>query len=132
MVVEDNLGDVRLIVEAFKEAPLSYNLAVAGDGLKAMRILNGECKSSQRPKLIILDLNIPKKIGLEVLKEIKNDEKLKHIPVIILTTSKSPQDIEKSYKNHANAYIAKPINFEEFKKIVKSIQNYWTQTTKLP
>ncbi len=132
LLVEDNHGDVRLIIETFKEANFPYNLAVAYDGIQATQILNSECRDSKRPKLIILDLNLPKKNGWEVLKEIKNDEKLKRIPVVILTTSNSKEDIEKSYHNHANAYLTKPIDLQRFTEVVKSIQNFWIHTVQLP
>lgn len=132
LLVEDNPGDVRLVVETFKEAKFPHNLAIAYDGMKATQILNSECRNSKRPKLIILDLNLPKKNGWEVLKEIKNDKNLKKIPVVILTTSTSKKDIEKSYCNHANAYLTKPLDLQEFTEVVKSIHSFWIQKAKLP
>jgi two-component system, chemotaxis family, response regulator Rcp1 len=132
LLVEDNPGDIRLIVETFKEAKFPYNLAIAYDGMKAIQILNNECKDAKRPKIIILDLNLPKKDGWEVLMEIKNDEKLKSIPVVILTSSTSKEDIKKSYYNHANAYLTKPLDLQQFSEVVKSIQTFWIKTAQLP
>ena len=132
LLVEDNPGDVRLITESFKEVEMPHKLAVARDGLEAIQILNKECKESTDPKLIILDLNLPKKNGWEVLKEIKKDEKLKTIPVIILTTSKSKDDIKRSYSNQANAYLIKPMELDNFVEVVKSIQEFWLKRVELP
>ncbi len=121
-------------MESFKEENIPHNLAVATNGEEAMKILHKECKHSQgkRPKLIILDLNLPKKSGREVLKEIKSNDALKKIPVIILTTSTAENDIEMSYNNHANAYLTKPVDLNNFIEVVKSIQDFWIKKVKLP
>ena len=132
LLVEDNPGDVRLIVETFKDMDIPHNLAVARDGLEAIQILNNDCKDSTAPKLIILDLNLPKKNGWDVLKEIKKDDKLKPIPVIILTTSKSNEDIKRSYDNQANAYLIKPMELDNFIEVVKSIHDFWLKRAELP
>lgn len=133
LLVEDNPGDVRLIKEAFKDAIFPYNLMVAGDGQEAMEIIkHGHKSEAYRPNLIILDLNLPKKSGREVLKEIKSDEELMSIPVIILTTSSAKEDIQETYHNHVNAFITKPVDLDRFINIVKSIQDHWIQKAKLP
>ena len=134
LVIEDNPGDVRLIKEIFKVSKISVNLAVAKDGQEAMHFLNHECKQTDRnrPKLIILDLNLPKKSGNEVLKEIKADSELKKIPVVILTTSSEVKDVTKSYNNHANAFLTKPVDLDQFINVIKSIQEFWIEKAKLP
>ncbi|MGA2677161.1 MAG: response regulator [Methanobacterium sp.] len=134
LLVEDNPGDVRLIIEAFKDAEINYNLTVASDGMEAMQIINQEGKYSNanRPKLIILDLNLPLKSGCDVLKEIKHDEALKSIPIVILTTSNAEKDITRTYKNHANAYLTKPVDLNQFINVAKSIQDFWLNNVKLP
>ncbi len=133
-MVEDNLGDVRLILEAFKYNNITYNLKVASDGIEAMNILKqvGKHSDTKKPNLIILDLNLPKKSGKEVLKEIKHDDNLKMIPIIILTTSSEKEDINESYKNHVNAYLTKPIDLEQFINVIKSIEDFWLNNVKLP
>jgi CheY-like chemotaxis protein len=132
--VEDNEGDVGLIEEVFEEAKIRNSLHVAKDGVEAMLFLHGKEKfsDSPRPDLILLDLNLPKKDGREVLKEIKEDSDLKSIPVVILTTSGADKDILKSYNLHANAYVTKPLDFDQFIKVVKSIGNFWLEIVKLP
>jgi CheY-like chemotaxis protein len=134
LLVEDNPGDVRLTKEAFKEGKLMNNLSVVGDGVEAMAFLRREGKynESSHPDLILLDLNMPKKDGREVLAEIKSDDNLKHIPVIILTTSQAEQDVLKSYNLHANCYISKPVDLDQFNIVVKSIQDFWLSIVKLP
>ena len=134
LLVEDNPGDVRLTQEAFKEGKLINNLSVVGDGVEAMAFLRKEEKYADvpRPDLILLDLNMPKKDGREVLAEIKKDPDLKHIPVIILTTSQAEQDILKSYNLHANCYITKPVDLDQFNAVVKSIKDFWLSIVKLP
>ena len=134
MLVEDNPGDVRLIVEAFKEDKLRNNLDVVEDGVEALAFLRREDKyaDTPRPDLILLDLNLPKKDGREVLAEIKADENLRRIPVVILTTSKAEEDILKAYNHHANCYITKPIGLEQFIKVVKSVKEFWLTIVKLP
>jgi chemotaxis family two-component system response regulator Rcp1 len=134
LLVEDSPGDVRLTREAFKDAKVHVNLHVASDGAEAMAYLNHEGKhaGSARPDLILLDLNLPRKDGREVLKEIKESPTLKFIPVVILTTSASEADIMRSYEFHANCYISKPVGLECFLKVVQSIDNFWLSVVKLP
>ena len=134
LLVEDSLGDVRLTREAFKDARVHINLHVATDGVEAMAFLRreGEHVNAPRPDLILLDLNLPRKDGREVLREIKESETLGTIPVVILTTSASEADILRSYRLHANCYISKPVGLEEFLKVVKSIDNFWLSVVKLP
>lgn len=134
LLVEDNPGDVRLTVEALKEGKVNTNLSVVGDGVEAIAFLNqeGNYVTAPRPDLILLDLNLPKKNGREVLSEIKQDSNLKLIPVIILTTSKADDDICKSYSLQANCYITKPVELEEFLDVVKSIEDFWLEIVMLP
>jgi len=134
LLVEDSPGDVRLTREAFRDAKVHINLHVATDGTKAMAFLNreGEHAKAPRPDLVLLDLNLPKKDGREVLQEIKESHTLKSIPVVILTTSSSEADILKSYRLHANCYITKPVGLEGFLTVVKSIDNFWLSVVKLP
>jgi len=134
LLVEDSVGDVRLTREAFKDAKVHINLHVAADGVEAMAFLQREGKHANvpRPDLILLDLNLPKKDGREVLKEIKASTTLGSIPVVILTTSASEADILRSYRLHANCYITKPVNLEGFLEVVKSIDNFWLSVVKLP
>ena len=134
LLVEDSPGDVRLTREAFKDAKVLINLNVASDGVEAMAFLNreGNNANAPRPDLILLDLNLPKKDGREVLAELKESPALKSIPVIILTTSASEADIHGSYQHHANCYITKPVDLEGFLKVVKSIDSFWLSVVKLP
>ncbi len=134
LLVEDNPADIRLAQEAFKDAKVRNILHTVGDGVEAMAFLRREGKYADvtRPDLILLDLNLPKKDGREVLAEIKTDERLKLIPVVILTVSKDEEDILKTYNLHANCYITKPIDFEQFMKVVKSIEEFWLTIVKLP
>jgi CheY-like chemotaxis protein len=134
LLVEDSPGDVRLTQEAFKDAKVHINLHVASDGAKAMAFLKheGEYANAPRPDLILLDLNLPKKDGREVLAEIKDDPKLRSIPVVVLTTSSSEADILRSYMLHANSYITKPVDLEGFLTVVKSIDSFWLSVVKLP
>jgi CheY-like chemotaxis protein len=134
LLVEDSPGDVRLTREAFKDAKMLINLHVAPDGAEAMDFLNrvGNHVNALRPDLILLDLNLPKKDGREVLAEIKENDALKSIPVVILTTSASDADILRSYKLHANCYITKPVGLEGFLDVVKSIDNFWLSVVRLP
>ena len=133
LLVEDNPGDVRLTREAFKDAKMLINLHVASDGVEAMIFLRreGEYINVPRPDLILLDLNLPKKDGREVLEEIKRSPTLKSIPVVILTTAESEADILKSYQLHANCYITKPVDLNGFLTVVKSIDNFWLSVVKL-
>ena len=134
LLVEDNPGDVRLTIEAFKEAKVHNRLEVVRDGVEAIAFLRKErdYANRERPDLILLDLNLPKKNGHEVLAEIKEDPNLKTIPVIILTTSKAEQDIHKTYKLHANCYITKPVDLDHFITVIQSIKHFWLSVVKLP
>jgi two-component system, chemotaxis family, response regulator Rcp1 len=134
LLVEDSTGDVRLTREAFKDAKVHINLHVASDGAEAMSFLKheGEHVNAPRPDLILLDLNLPKKDGREVLEEIKVSPTLGSIPVVILTTSASDADILRSYKLHANCYITKPVDLDGFLTVVKSIDSFWLSVVKLP
>jgi CheY-like chemotaxis protein len=134
LLVEDSPGDVRLTREAFRDAKTTINLHVAADGVAAMAFLRQEGDHSQapRPDFILLDLNLPKMDGREVLAHIKEDEGLKTIPTIILTTSDAEADILKSYQLQANCYINKPVQLEAFDAIVKSVNQFWLTTAKLP
>jgi chemotaxis family two-component system response regulator Rcp1 len=134
LLVEDNPGDARLAKEALKDSKIRNNLDTVGDGEEAIKYLKKEGKYANvsRPDLILLDLNLPKKDGREVLKEIKEHEDFKRIPVVILTMSKSEEDILKSYNLHANCYITKPIDLNQFVKVVKSIEDFWLTIVKLP
>jgi CheY-like chemotaxis protein len=134
LLVEDNEGDIGLIEEVFEEAKIRNNLYVAEDGEEALLFLHGEGKfsGSPRPDIILLDLNLPKKDGREVLREIKENANFKRIPVVILTTSNAEKDIIKAYDLHANAYITKPLDYNQFLKVVESIENFWLETVKLP
>lgn len=134
LLVEDNPGDVRLTIEALKESKLHNNISVVKDGEEALAFLRleGKYRESPRPDIILLDLNLPRKTGIEVLEEIKEDENLKVIPVVVLTTSKSEEDIQKTYTNHANCFVTKPVDFEKFLTVVKSIEDFWLNIVKLP
>lgn len=134
LVVEDNPGDARLMLEAFKEGKVCNNLTIVEDGVEAMTFLRkeGKYKNVLRPDLIFLDLNLPKKDGREVLKEIKLDENLRRIPVVVLTTSEAEEDIMKTYNYHANCYITKPVDLDKFIKVMKAIDDFWLTIVKLP
>jgi two-component system, chemotaxis family, response regulator Rcp1 len=134
LLVEDSPSDVRLTREAFKDAKVRINLHVVTDGAEAMDFLlkQGKHTSAPVPDLILLDLNLPKKDGREVLGEIKESPTLKSIPVVILTTSQAGADVMGSYRHHANCYISKPVDLEGFLKVVKSIDSFWLSVVKLP
>ena len=134
LLVEDNPGDVRLTREALKEGKVKNRLTVASDGVEAMAFLRreGEYASSPRPDLILLDLNLPRKDGREVLAEIKADPALRRIPVIVLTTSDAEQDVLRSYNLHANCYVTKPVVLEKFLAIVRSLEDFWLTIVRLP
>lgn len=134
LIVEDNPGDARLIKEVLNDNKVYNSLHIVNDGVEAMNFLHnqGEYESAPRPDIIILDLNLPKRDGREVLAEIKADEELRHIPVVIMTISQAEEDILKTYKLHANCYITKPIDLNEFIKVVKSIEDFWFSIVKLP
>jgi CheY-like chemotaxis protein len=134
LLVEDSPGDVRLTKEALKEGKVLNNLNVVGDGVEALAFLRreGPYVNMTRPDLVLLDLNLPKKDGREVLEAIKNDPDLKRIPVVILTTSSAEKDVLKSYDLHANCYVTKPVDFEQFITVVKSVEDFWLTVVKLP
>ncbi len=134
LLAEDNPGDVRLTVEALKDAKMRNNVSVVEDGAEAMTFLlrEGKYADVSRPDVILLDLNLPKKNGFEVLAEIKEDSSLKRIPVVILTTSDSEQDILETYDLHANCYITKPVDLSQFTKVVQTIEDFWLAIVKLP
>jgi len=134
LLVEDNPGDVRLTQEAFKDGKMLNKLHVVEDGMEALAFLKREGKYTDvsRPELILLDLNMPGKDGRDVLAEIKADRDLKRIPVVILTTSRSEEDILRSYDLNANCYITKPLELDKFIEIVKSIEDFWLAIVKLP
>jgi chemotaxis family two-component system response regulator Rcp1 len=134
LLVEDNPGDVRLTLEAFKEGKVNNDIGVVTDGVEALAYLRrqGPYADVPRPDVILLDLNLPKKDGYEVLAEIKQDPDLKRIPVVILTTSKAERDILQTYYMHANCYITKPVDLNQFITVVKSIETFWLNVVKLP
>ena len=134
LLVEDNPGDVRLTREALKEGKVYSNLHTVKDGVEAMEFLRrqGKFKGVPRPDIILLDLNLPKKDGREVLEEIKTDEELKRIPVVVLTTSKAEEDVLRTYNLHANCYVTKPVDLEKFMVVVKSIDIFWLTVVTLP
>jgi chemotaxis family two-component system response regulator Rcp1 len=134
LLVEDNPGDVRLTLEGFRDAKVRNEVHVVPDGVEAMAYLHRETKyaDAPRPDLILLDLNLPRKDGREVLEEIKRDGSLKRIPVAILTTSRADKDILASYDLHANCYVTKPVQFDEFIRVVRGIEDFWLSVVKLP
>jgi two-component system, chemotaxis family, response regulator Rcp1 len=134
LLVEDNPGDIRLAREALDESKLKNNLSVVMDGVEALKYLRFEGKYSgvSLPDIILLDLNLPRKNGVEVLQEIKSDDNLKYIPVVILTSSKADEDIFKTYNLHANCFITKPVDMIQFMHVVKSIEEFWFTIVKLP
>lgn len=134
LLVEDDPGDVMLIREAFSDHKVGNVLSVVNDGVEAMRFVRceGEYADRERPDLVLLDLNLPRKSGAEVLAEIKGDPELSTIPVVVLTTSQSEEDVLRSYKMHANAYITKPVDFERFGEIVHQIDDFFVGIVKLP
>lgn len=134
LLVEDNEGDIRLIKEAFKENQVDNQLSVVKDGVDALAFLRQKGKYTQaiRPDIILLDLNLPKRNGIAVLAEIKQDHQLRRIPVVVLTSSEAEQDILKSYDFHANCFISKPMELEGFLEVVQSIQDFWLTCVKLP
>ncbi|MBS1653553.1 MAG: response regulator [Bacteroidetes bacterium] len=134
LLIEDNEGDIVLTKESLTEARIRNKLSIATDGEKALNFLfkENEYTGEETPDLILLDINLPKIDGIEVLKAIKSDEHLKIIPVVMLTTSEAEKDILDAYKNHVNCYITKPINLEKFIDVIKSIENFWLHIVKLP
>lgn len=133
LLVEDNPGDIRLTQEALKESKIEIHLDVVTDGEQAIDFLfkRNKFADSIRPHIVLLDLNLPKKNGIEVLKEIKSNESLKKIPVIVLTTSDADHDISKAYSLHANCYILKPVDFDDFARVIKLVETFWFNTVQL-
>ncbi|MGB8582584.1 MAG: response regulator [Candidatus Sulfotelmatobacter sp.] len=134
LLVEDNPGDVRLTLEAFKEGKVLNSIKVIHDGVEALAYLRreGRYTNSLQPDLILLDLNLPKKDGREVLAEIKSDEHLRQIPVVVLTTSTAEEDVARAYSSHANCYITKPVELDNFLRVVQSIESFWLSLVRLP
>lgn len=134
LLVEDNPADIRLTQEALRDAPVPVQLNIATDGVEALDFLRrrGKFQNAPRPGLILLDLNLPRKNGPEVLSEIKTDPDLKRIPVLVMTTSKDPSDVEKAYSLNANCYITKPIKLDDFMQVVDSIERFWLKIAVLP
>ncbi len=134
LLVEDNPGDVRLAKEALKECKIDNTVYVVEDGIEALAFLHkeGRHEKAPRPDLILLDLNLPKKSGREVLAEVKADPELKRIPIVVMTVSRDEEDVLKAYNLHANCYITKPIDFGQFIRITQSIENFWFRIVKLP
>jgi CheY-like chemotaxis protein len=134
LLVEDNPGDVRLTKEALKEGKVYSNLHTVKDGVEAMEYLRkqGKYAAVPRPDIILLDLNLPRKDGREVLEEIKSDSSLKRIPVVVLTTSKAEEDVLRTYNLHANCYVTKPVDLEKFMVVVKTIDSFWLTVVTLP
>ncbi len=134
LLVEDNPGDARLASEALKDGKVSNNLYHVTDGVEAMAFMRreGEYASAPRPDLILLDLNLPRKDGREVLSEIKEDPELRLVPVVVMTTSAAERDLIKSYELHANAYVVKPMDLDQFIEVVRAIENFWFTVVKLP
>jgi chemotaxis family two-component system response regulator Rcp1 len=134
LLIEDNPGDVRLTREALNDSKISNTLTVVEDGVEALAFLRREGKyvNALRPDLVLLDLNMPRKDGREVLTEIKADARLSSIPVVVLTTSEAEEDILRSYDLHANCYVTKPVNLDQFIKVIRSIERFWLTIVKLP
>lgn len=134
LMVEDNPGDVRLTREAMREGKIGNRLSVVGDGVEALEFLRRQDRfaDAARPDLILLDLNLPKKDGREVLAEIKSDPALRTIPVVVLTTSHADEDVVRAYNLHANCYITKPVDFNQFMKVVQQIDDFWVNLVTLP
>ena len=134
LLVEDNPGDVLLTQEAFREGRLAHRLSVVEDGEDAMHFLRQEGRHADapRPDLILLDLNLPKKDGRELLAEVKGDPVLRHIPVIVLTTSDAEQDVWRAYKLHANCYLTKPVQMDDFLNKIRSVEDFWLTVVRLP
>ena len=131
LLVEDNAADVRLTIEALKDARVPNRLHVARDGVEALRMLKDATRATPRPDLILLDLNLPRKDGREVLQEIKQDDTLRHIPVVILSTSQADQDIAESYRLRANAFVTKPVEIDQFFQTVRSMEHFWLEVVKM-
>jgi len=134
LLAEDNPGDVKLTRKALEKGRLANNLYVVNDGVETMQFLRGEepYADTPRPDLVLLDLNMPRKDGREVLAEVKESEDLRRIPVVVLTSSEAEEDVIKSYEHHANAYLTKPVDFDGFIDVVGTLEEFWLQVVKLP
>jgi chemotaxis family two-component system response regulator Rcp1 len=134
LLVEDNPGDIRLTLESLKSAKVSNNMNVVRDGMEAMAYLRkeGEYADARRPDIVLLDLNLPRKSAYEVLEELKNDDDLRRIPVVLLTSSKAEEDVLRSYNLHANSYVTKPVGLQEFAKVIVAIEGFWLTIVVLP
>jgi two-component system, chemotaxis family, response regulator Rcp1 len=134
LLIEDNRADVRLTIEALKEAKIANRLTVLEDGVEAMAFLRreGQYAEAPRPDLMLLDLNLPRKDGREVLAEVKADPDLRRVPIVVLTTSQAEEDVLRAYNLHANCYITKPVDFRQFMKVVRSIEEFWLAVVRLP
>jgi CheY-like chemotaxis protein len=134
LLVEDNPGDARLTVEAMRDAKVGNHINVVEDGVEAMAFLRreGRYSGAPRPDLILLDLNLPKKDGREVLAEVKADPQLRRIPVVVLTTSRAEEDVLRAYDLHANCYVTKPVGLEQFMQVIKNIDEFWIEVVVLP
>jgi CheY-like chemotaxis protein len=134
LLVEDNPGDARLVIEALKEGKVLSRLKIVRDGVEAMMYLRQEAEfaSAERPHLVLLDLNLPRKDGREVLAEVKQDPALRRIPIVVLTSSRADEDIAKAYDLHANCYVTKPLELGRFISVVRSIEEFWVNTGELP
>ena len=134
LLVEDNPGDVELTREAFHDAKMNNHISVVRDGIEALEYLRrkGIYAAATRPDIVLLDLNLPRKSGLEVLAELKADPDLRSIPIVVLTTSRDEEDIARSYHDHANCYISKPVDFEQFMGVVRSLESFWLTVVRLP
>ena len=132
LLIEDNPADIRLTQEALKEAKVANELHVARDGVEAMQLLTRDGHASPVPDLILLDLNLPRKDGREVLEEIKRNSRLRHIPIIVLTTSEAHQDIQRTYELSANAFVTKPLDVDEFFRVIAAIEQFWLRVASLP
>ncbi|WP_251343653.1 response regulator [Haloplanus halophilus] len=134
LLAEDNPGDVKLTRKALEKGKLANNLHVVNDGVETMQFLRGEepFEGTPRPDLVLLDLNMPRKDGREVLEEIKKNDDLKRIPVVVLTSSEAEEDVIRSYERHANAYLTKPVDFDGFIEVVGTLEEFWLQVVKLP
>lgn len=134
LLVEDNPADARLIEEVFKDTNVKNRIFVVKDGVEAMDFLYNENNyvDAPRPEIILLDLNLPRKDGREVLKEVKANEDLKSIPIVILTTSSAKEDVIRTYNNHANCYITKPVDFDQFLQVINAIEDFWLKVVNLP
>ncbi|MCI4339165.1 MAG: response regulator [Thermoplasmata archaeon] len=134
LMVEDNPADARLVREVMRDSKLLNEIHWVGDGVEAMAFLRrqGKYANAPRPNLMFLDLNMPRKDGREVLREVKSDADLRRIPVVVMTSSQAEEDIARAYDQHANCYVRKPIDFEQFHKVVKTLENFWFTTVELP